>query len=328
MLGAIEVKAISKIAARHGAWKPVHSAVLGCLLAHRNRRSSLCCPSRQTIAAFAGVSERTVDRVLSQLRGWQAISAETGRSLNQQTYAATQYSFLFELPAENSPAENPVIENEVVRNFAQEPCAKIDESRAPKSGEPCAKIGVAVRQNEGCNKEEGKVPSKNLREGLSEPPPIKSKFNQWDFDERDTRKLHAALESLHRATEGMWIVDADPPPEGAISRMQIFAEGCRRAGITVQRGLELSAPNVADGDDDGNWDWRTAHAIDPRGQDAKDRENIIAHGKATGKNPRDIVDELQGNKLGLAFKREMKLAAQKKWPVSSSPPEWAREGMA
>jgi len=133
MLGALEVKVIARLAAQHGsAWKPLHTAVMSCLLAHRNRRTGNCWPERKAIASYCGRSVRTVDRAVDQLVAWGAIKRQQPRAVSSQRFREAQYVFLFELPSATS-------------------------SRATKSAgavrqnqpEPCDKIG-------GGNKEEGK----------------------------------------------------------------------------------------------------------------------------------------------------------------------------
>lgn len=64
-------------------------------------------------------------------------------------------------------------------------------------------------------------------------------YSQKDFDERDRRKLEEKLAEVHRGYEGRWIVDEDPAPAGALSRLAILAEACKRAGITLPRGESL-----------------------------------------------------------------------------------------
>src|SRR6202034_3067995 len=105
MLGALEVKAIARLAREHrDEWKPLHTAVMGCLLAHRNRRSGRCFPERRLIAAHCNVSESTIDRAIAQLVTWRAIERQQPRAVSSQQFRESQYSFLFELPqtVENS----------------------------------------------------------------------------------------------------------------------------------------------------------------------------------------------------------------------------------
>jgi hypothetical protein len=134
MLGALEVKAIARVAAQHRSeWKPIHAAVMGCLIAHRNRRTEQCSPHRKDIAAHCGVSERTVDRIVDQLKEWGAIERQQLRALSSQRFRTAQYTFLFNLP------EPPAVE---------EPTGKIVDGSEEKTG-PCDKINRAVRQNQG-----------------------------------------------------------------------------------------------------------------------------------------------------------------------------------
>ena len=131
MLGALEVKRVTRWAAQRGAeWKMIHTAVISCLLAHCNRQTGHCWPARKAIAAYCHVSERTVDRAIVKLIEWGAIKKQQPRGVSTGHFGSRQYVFLFELPA-----------------------AKPGDK---KGGHRETKRGVTVRQNGGRNKEEGK----------------------------------------------------------------------------------------------------------------------------------------------------------------------------
>jgi hypothetical protein len=96
VFGAQEVKSVSRFARENSAkWKPIHSAIVGCLMAHTNKQSGLCCPSRKLIAEHCNVSERTVDRAISQLREWGAIKT-VRLKLQEKVYGPAQYTLLFD----------------------------------------------------------------------------------------------------------------------------------------------------------------------------------------------------------------------------------------
>ena len=137
MQGALEVKAISRLATQRGAeWKPLHTAVMGCLLAHRNRGTGHCWPDRRTIAKYCNVSERTVDRTLSQLVAWGAIEKQQPKAMAGGHFRPRQFTFLFSLPVGQSCVSRP-------RDKA------VSHGRETKSGS-------TVRQNGMRNKEEEK----------------------------------------------------------------------------------------------------------------------------------------------------------------------------
>ena len=218
MLGALEVKAISRLAGQHGSeWKPLHTAVLGCLLAHRNRRTGSCFPERRLLAAHCNVTERTIDRTLDQLRAWGAIERQQPRALASQQFREAQYTFLFELPAVEKTCEYP-------------------PSRATNSGiavrqiqaEPCDKIGVPIR------KEEKDLEAKDQKGKATAPPTRKfhsdacPEYTQQDFDERDWRVLNREIALIRESTVGNGSNGEDN-----------FSRACQRAGISVRRGYEL-----------------------------------------------------------------------------------------
>src|SRR2546423_14306767 len=96
-LGALEVKAVSRTARRLGAaWKPLHAAVLSCLLAHRNRRG-LSWPPQSVTAEFANVDPRTIARATDDLIAWGLIAKERPRALSSGQLRNNQYTFLFPL---------------------------------------------------------------------------------------------------------------------------------------------------------------------------------------------------------------------------------------
>ena len=132
------MKAIARVAAQHSSeWKPIHAAVMGCLVAHRNRRTEQCSPRRKDIAAHCGVSERTIDRVIAQLEEWGAIRRHQLKALSSREFRPAQYTFLFSLPQADSA------------QHVEDPGGKTVDQE-----EPCDKFGGAVRQNEGgpCDK--------------------------------------------------------------------------------------------------------------------------------------------------------------------------------
>jgi hypothetical protein len=225
MLGALEVKAISRLAAKMGAeWKPLHSSILGCLLAHRNRHSGNCWPKRRLIAAHSNVSERTVDRAIEQLVRWGALARQQPRAAGQQ-FLEAQYSFLFEIPT--------AVENRCefeVKSCANHPapCDKITVGRAPNSAAPCDKIEGVIRK-------EGKDLEGKDRKGQTPPLQNGAGYSKADFDARDLRKMAEATK--------FW---CDGNPDGrsrasGATQRRIFELICERAGITIERGLELEA---------------------------------------------------------------------------------------
>jgi hypothetical protein len=205
MLGALEAKAVSRIARQCGAeWKPVHSAVLGCLLAYRSRRGGISWPPRQVIAEFVHASERTVDRAISRLVAWGAIERQRPRATSTQRFGTAQYTFLFELP-----------------QIEEKPCEKIEEnSRAMRQNatEPCDKIEAPIRKEALSTK--ASIKSKG-------PPP---KYSQQDFDERDWRQLNREINRLREAAAGTGLGGAGE---------ECFKIACQRAGLGLRRGYEL-----------------------------------------------------------------------------------------
>ena len=130
------MKAIARFAAHRGKdWKPRHAAVLGCLLAHRNRRTNLCRPGNPVIAAHCGISERTVERVIDELEEWGAFTKEKLRAVSSGRFGPLQYTFLFSLPHDTQVSGGP---------------------HDKKPGHHTTKNEVTMRQNQGCNKEEAK----------------------------------------------------------------------------------------------------------------------------------------------------------------------------
>jgi hypothetical protein len=221
MLGAVEVKVISRLAAQHGReWKPVHTSVMDCLLAHRNRRTGDCRPHRRTIAAHCNVSERTIDRALEQLVAWGAIDRLQPKAVASRQFRAAQYVFLFEIP---QPVENLCESEDKSCANQPEPCAKIEGGRATKST-------GAVRQNRGANKEEAKdLEGKDQKRGS----PRLSEFSQKDFDERDLRKMAEAWRYLAER------VSPERTRGSGMTPREMFEVACELAGITIARGIEL-----------------------------------------------------------------------------------------
>jgi hypothetical protein len=219
MLGALEVKTISRLAAKHGRqWKPLHTAVMGCLLAHRNRRSGYCWPRRKDIAGYCNISERTVNRIVAQLAGWGVIERQQPRAVTTRAYGPAQYAFLFELPQSvDNPCENP-----------NEPWAKNAQSRGPKMpravGQSCD-----PRNKERRERSEGK----DLKGKGALPSQQFSRFSQTDFDERDLRKMAKAYEQLLRRNSEGWCRGS------GMTVRQMFEYACECAGVTIARGLEL-----------------------------------------------------------------------------------------
>jgi hypothetical protein len=158
VLGHLEVKAISRLAAQRGPeWKPIHTAVMGCLLAHRNRRTGSCFPERRLLAAHCNVKERTIDRVLAQLTEWGAIERHQLRTVSSQKFREAQYTFLFELP---SIGENPSESGD--KNCANKPSRATNSGGAvrQKQAEPCDKNGGLIRKKGKIWK--GKIEGKDL----------------------------------------------------------------------------------------------------------------------------------------------------------------------
>jgi hypothetical protein len=275
MLGALEVKAISRLVREHRAeWKPLHTAVMNCLLAHRNRRSGSCFPERKLMAAHANVSERTVDRALAQLVAWGAIEREQPRAVSGQQFRQVQYSFLFELPQ----AADIVCESE------EKSCAK-QPGRATKSGgavrqnrgEPCDKIDGAIRKEgkdlmqgkggsnttpprnfsqdsrQGCDVKLNKAEQRKLH-NLEVNARVKQKFRErWAKGpgyqtSATTDKPGASQKDFDerdlRKMAQAWNTVLHRNPEGktrvsGMTQRQVFEAVCELAGVTVTRGIEL-----------------------------------------------------------------------------------------
>lgn len=158
MQGALEVKAISRLATQRGAeWKPLHTAVMGCLLAHRNRGTGHCWPDRRTIAKYCNVSERTVDRTLSQLVAWGAIEKQQPKAMAGGHFRPRQFTFLFSLPVGQSCVSRP-------RDKA------VSHGRETKSGS-------TVRQNGMRNKEEEKDLKQEKDQRPKAPPEMQTSFD-------------------------------------------------------------------------------------------------------------------------------------------------------
>lgn len=251
MLGALEVKAITRLAARHGRdWKPIHTAVMGCLLAHRNRRSGHCWPRRKDIAAHCNVSQRTIDRAMARLTAWGAIERQQPKAVSSGTFRPSQCTFLFELPLSELPqsVEKPCGLEEKNCENPPKPCAKNEGSRAPKTGVAVRHPGVA-RNKEVRERSEGK----DLKGKGAEPParelsnyPI-SQYSKRDFDERDLRKMAEAWKYLGKR-------NAEGTSRGyGMTARQMFEVVCELAGITIERGLELEVLRKKWPDDIPDW---------------------------------------------------------------------------
>lgn len=125
------MKRLTRLAAARGReWKGVHTSVLSCLLAHRNRATGHSWPARAVIASYCRVSERTVDRAIEKLVAWGAIEKQQPRAVMDGQFRPAQYAFLFELPAAT----------------AKSPCDKKGRHRATTTA-------VTVRQKPMRNKE-------------------------------------------------------------------------------------------------------------------------------------------------------------------------------
>lgn len=128
-------------------WKPLHTAVMGCLLAHHNRHTGHCWPERRLLAAHCNVSERTIDRALAQLTAWGAIERQQPKGVSSQQYRPTQYVFLFTLPQ----FVNSLVDSAVNPGVTgDEPCDKFAGAVRQNGQEPCDKIEGPIRK-------EGKV---------------------------------------------------------------------------------------------------------------------------------------------------------------------------
>jgi hypothetical protein len=277
MLGALEVKAITRFAAQHPAeWKPLHTAVLQGLLAHRNRRTGRCFPERRLLAAHCNVSERTIDRTLDQLTAWGAIERQQPRAVTSQQFREVQYVFLFELP---QAAENACDSQE--KSCADQPGRATKSRRAVRQNhaEPCDKNGRAVRQNRGANKEEGKdLEGKDQiqrERGSDRPPRSEPSLNQTlrgTDDGRTQSRCQTCGAQLWRRLDGKGLICYQCPnvtkpqyeqrdfderdwrklnheiamlQEASVgnwskdSGEERFKVACQRAGISPRRGYEL-----------------------------------------------------------------------------------------
>jgi hypothetical protein len=237
MLGALEVKAITRLARERGAeWKPIHTAVMGCLLAHHNRRSGHCWPRRKDIAEHCNVCERTIDRAIARLTAWGAIERMQPKAASSQQFRPAQYVFRFVLPPGNpQDVQKPCELVDKNCAYLPEPCDKNGGSRATKTGGAVRHLGVA-RNKEVRERSKGK----DLRErAQSENPPSQfqnsqiSQSRQKDFLERDLRKMAEAWKYLTTRDAG------GACRASGLSNRQMFEAVCDLAGITIERGLEL-----------------------------------------------------------------------------------------
>lgn len=162
MLGALEVKIVARLARQFAEWRPAHTAVMYCLLAHRSLRADKCWPEQDTIAKSCAMSGRAVRRVIADFRDWGVLGTEQIKAVSSRKFGPAQYVFHFNLPH------------------------SVDES-----GGPTAKT---VGQNRTGNKEEAKR-SKASNKGAPQ-------FSQTDFDERDWRLLQRQMNNLSEACVG------------------------------------------------------------------------------------------------------------------------------
>lgn len=212
MLGALEVKIVRHVAAQRPGWKPLHTAVLSCLLAHRNRQGQAW-PMQELIAGFCRVSERTARRALTQLLDWGVIKPGQLRAVSSQKFGPVQYLFLFTLP-------------QVVEENAG-PSANLDRAVGQNHPEPSAKIECAIRKK-----------PKDLKPERAEGDPSpkferstnRSRPSQQDFDERDWRRLNREIDTMREA--GVGSADESDP-------VALFRQACARAGISTQRAADL-----------------------------------------------------------------------------------------
>ena len=143
MFGALELKAVNRFAAQHPEWRPIHTAVIGCLLAHRHPHSKQCTPSRRLVAESCGTSERTVDRAIAQLKSWGAIKTSQLK-LFGNSWGPAQYTFLFELPPTATAMANAD-----------------RHSRSPKSAFPSDTVMANKASNTSLKSRSQKAPKKN-----------------------------------------------------------------------------------------------------------------------------------------------------------------------
>jgi hypothetical protein len=232
MLGALEVKAIRRLVLEYGSqWRPVHAAVMACLLAHRNRRSGNCWPHRKDVAEYCNVSLSTVDRALARLTAWGAIERMQPRAVSSQQFRPAQYTFLFPLPQSVQKAcesEDKTCENQ------PEPCVKTGGSRASKQGGAVRHLGDA-RNKEVRERSKGKdLKGKGSPRGedYEIAKSRNSKQPAWR-DERDLRMWAMAWRKLAKRDASGATACAGMSPR------QIFEAACSIAGVTIARGLEL-----------------------------------------------------------------------------------------
>lgn len=237
MFGAMEVKSVSRFVREHASeWRPIHSALVGCLLAHRNNRSQRCCPSRASLAKHVNVSERTVDRAMAQLRAWGAIEMTQPRLLSGQM-GPRQYTLAlaFEPPPQDIAVSLPPRDISPQDRAVSAPRDKaVSATGRQKPGDKAVTAEAKAFEFEAEFEAKG---------GSRGHPPKPNRASQSDFDERDLRKLTAELATLYRQLEGARIVDSQHEREregAAHSHEEIFYRACARAGIPVARGLELT----------------------------------------------------------------------------------------
>jgi hypothetical protein len=237
MFGALEVKIISRLAGQHSEWKPLHSAVLGCLLAHRNRQGQSW-PEQKTIAAFCAVSIRTIGRVLTELSDWGAIQQRQLRALSSQQLGPAQYVFLFTLP--QSVEEKMAPSDKSTRAVGQiqaEPSDKIEgairkkhQDLKPERAEAGTSPPPFVNPSNRWPTKAERRRDANLAVNARVKEKFRERFAQQDFDERDWRKLQEVIDRMRQASIG----SADET-----DRVAFFKLACERSGISTRRGNEL-----------------------------------------------------------------------------------------
>ena len=264
MLGALEAKTVTALVEHHrDKWKPLHSAILDFLLAHRNSKSGQCCPGQETIARHCNVCKRTVQRYLEDLEAWGILIAHQVSS--RAAFLLNQYEIRFALPT--IPTE-PAKQLELFASVASAPDAP-DAPDATKAKAP-AKVKTPERdisrptptpgrrrpvfdsgtfdrckgELEALRRDAIESPERRRRllrlgfpaelvEYLDRDPELERAgpvFGQGDFDARDWRKLQRELSNMREASIGA---------RGRADPETFFRVACERAGISVIRGEQL-----------------------------------------------------------------------------------------
>ena len=213
MLGALEVKTVIALAQQHQEkWKPLHTAILDCLLAHRNPQSGKCCPSQEVIASHSNAGMRTVQRAIAELEIWGIISASQLRRT-----APNQYEINF------APVAAP---QQLTLELERRP-ATVGGPRPAKNpvgGPPTVADRSSIEAQEEAKGEK--------RAGKPPAPLNSSTYAQSDFDARDWRVLQREISNMREATLGVRKAELVNPKE-------FFRIACTRAGISVDRGSKL-----------------------------------------------------------------------------------------